>query len=144
MAKDNNASCALGPFIRLLDENFDLDQLRKLSISLNIQGADGYSLNDRSDLQAISRDVEDLASQVIGLHHQYPDGLMLFTGTMFVPTSDRAAVGAGFTHVQGDVVRIHSTRLGTLVNRVGYSDQIEPWSFGATHLMRNLAARGYL
>jgi len=144
VAKDNNASCALGPFIRLLDENFDLDQLRKLSISLNIQGADGYSLNDRSDLQAISRDVEDLASQVIGPHHQYPDGLMLFTGTMFVPTSDRAAVGAGFTHVQGDVVRIHSTRLGTLINRVGYSDQIEPWSFGATHLMRNLAARGYL
>jgi fumarylacetoacetate (FAA) hydrolase family protein len=144
MAKDNNASCAIGPFIRLLDENFDLNHLRNLSVSLSIDGADGFSLNGRSDLAAISRDVEDLASQVIGPHHQYPDGLMLFTGTMFVPTSDRGAAGAGFTHKQGDVVRIHSPQLGTLMNRVGYSDQIEPWSFGATHLMRNLAARGYL
>lgn len=144
VAKDNNASCAIGPFIRLLDENFDIDHLRNLSVDLCIEGADGFLVQGRSNMAAISRDVEDLASQVIGPHHQYPDGLMLFTGTMFVPTGDRGKAGAGFTHKQGDVVRIHSPRLGTLTNHVGYSDQLEPWSFGATHLIRNLAARGYL
>lgn len=144
VSKDNNASCAIGPFIRLLDENFDLHQLRKLSIDLSIEGSDGFLLHGQSDFAAISRDVEDIVSQVIGTHHQYPDGLMLFTGTMFAPTQDRAAVGGGFTHKQGDVVRIHSPWLGTLMNRVGYSDRIDPWSFGCAHLMRNLVARGYL
>lgn len=144
VAKDNNASCAIGPFIRLLDEHFNLDCLRNLSVTLSIEGTDGFSLQDGSEMASISRDVQDLVSQVIGRHHQYPDGLMLFTGTMFVPTRDRHAVGEGFTHRQGDVVRIHSLHLGTLMNRVGYSDEIEPWSFGAAHLMRNLAARGYL
>ena len=144
VAKDNNASCAIGPFIRLLDENFDLGALRKLSIDLSIEGADGFVLHAESDLAAISRDIEDIVSQVIGPHHQYPDGLMLFTGTMFVPTSDRNGCGLGFTHKQGDVVRIHSPQLGTLINRVGYSDEVEPWTFGALHLMRNLAARGHL
>lgn len=144
VSKDNNASCAVGPFIRLLDEDFDLDCVRNLSISLCIEGSDGFSLQGSSEMAAISRDVEDLASQVLSPHHQYPDGLMLFTGTMFVPTRDRDALGAGFTHKLGDVVRIHSPQLGTLTNRVGYSDQVEPWTFGATHLMRNLAARGYL
>jgi fumarylacetoacetate (FAA) hydrolase family protein len=144
VAKDNNASCAIGPFIRLLDEDFDLGQLRELSIGLSIEGADGFVLHAQSDLKAISRDVEDLVSQVIGRHHQYPDGLMLFTGTMFVPTNDRGTLGGGFTHKQGDVVRIHSPQLGTLLNRVSYSDVVEPWSFGAQHLMRNLASRGHL
>jgi fumarylacetoacetate (FAA) hydrolase family protein len=144
VAKDNNASCAIGPFIRLLDENFDVDDVRNLSVTLSVEGADGFSVRGVSNMAAISRDVEDMASQVIGAHHQYPDGLVLFTGTMFVPTVDREEAGAGFTHKLGDVVRIHSPRLGTLTNYVGYSDRIEPWSFGATHLMRNLAARGYL
>ncbi len=144
VAKDNNASCAIGPFIRLLDENFDLDHVRNLSVTLTIEGADGFLAQGQSNMSSISRDVEELTSQVIGPHHQYPDGLMLFTGTMFVPTGDRGEAGAGFTHKQGDVVRIHAPQLGTLTNQVGYSDQIEPWSFGATHLIRNLAARGYL
>ncbi len=144
VAKDNNASCAIGPFIRLLDEAFDLDDVRNLSVTLSVEGEDGFVVRGVSNMAAISRDVEDIASQVIGAHHQYPDGLMLFTGTMFVPNADRAAPGAGFTHRQGDVVRIHSPRLGTLTNTVGYSDRVEPWSFGATQLMRNLAARGYL
>jgi fumarylacetoacetate (FAA) hydrolase family protein len=144
VAKDNNASCAIGPFIRLLDEHFDLDDLKNLSVTLNIDGPDGFLLTEQSHLSAISRDIEDLVSQVIGPHHQYPDGLMLFTGTMFVPTQDRNELGAGFTHKQGDLVRISSPRLGTLMNRVGYSDQIAPWTFGTTDLMRNLVARGYL
>ena len=143
-AKDNNGSCAVGPFIRLLDDTFDIECLRHQSVRLSIEGTDGFSLQGSSDMAAISRDVEDLASQVIGPHHQYPDGLLLFTGTMFVPTRDRGAAGAGFTHKSGDVVRIYSPQLGTLTNRVGYSDEIAPWSFGASHLMRNLAARGYL
>jgi fumarylacetoacetate (FAA) hydrolase family protein len=144
VAKDNNASCAIGPFIRLLDEDFGLEQLRGLSVSLSIEGTDGFRLQGHSDLAAISRDVSDLVSQAMGAHHQYPDGLMLFTGTMFVPTADRGAAGGGFTHKQGDVVRIHSPHLGTLQNRVGFSDEIAPWTFGATHLMRNLTARGHL
>jgi len=144
VAKDNNASCALGPFIRLLDADFDLKCVRNLSIGLRIDGTDGYVLDGRSDMAAMSRSFQDLVSQVIGAHHQYPDGLMLFTGTMFVPTHDRAAAGAGFTHAPGDVVRIHSPQPGTLLNPVGHSDQIEPWTFGAARLMRNLAARGYL
>jgi fumarylacetoacetate (FAA) hydrolase family protein len=118
--------------------------VRNLSLTLTIEGADGFSVQGQSNMSSISRDLEELASQVIGPHHQYPDGLMLFTGTMFVPTGDRGEAGAGFTHKQGDVVRIHAPQLGTLTNRVSYSDRIVPWSFGATHLMRNLAARGYL
>jgi fumarylacetoacetate (FAA) hydrolase family protein len=118
--------------------------IEKLSIDLSIEGIDGFLMQGQSDFVEISRDVEDMVSQVIGAHHQYPDGLMLFTGTMFAPTQDRAAAGGGFTHKQEDLVRIHSPQLGTLMNRVGYSDRIEPWSFGCAHLMRNLAARGYL
>ena len=118
--------------------------MRGLSVSLSIEGTDGFRLQGHSDLADISRDVTDLVSQAMGAHHQYPDGMMLFTGTMFVPTADRGAKGDGFTHKRGDVVRIHSPRLGTLRNRVGLSDEIAPWTFGATHLMRNLAARGHL
>jgi fumarylacetoacetate (FAA) hydrolase family protein len=143
-AKDNNASCAIGPFIRLLDEGFGLDQAKKLSIGLSIEGEDGFSLQARSDVAAISRELEDLVAQAIGPHHQYPDGFMLFTGTMFVPTRDRTASGAGFTHRSGDLVRIDSPHLGALLNRVGYCDELPPWTFGAASLMRNLAARGLL
>ncbi len=143
-AKDNNASCAIGPFIRLLDDGFGLDQVRKLAIGLAIEGTDGFLLQGRSEMAAISRELEDLVAQTVGPHHQYPDGFMLFTGTMFVPTRDRSASGAGFTHRQGDLVRIDCPQLGTLLNRVGYSDQVPPWTFGAAQLMRNLAARGFL
>jgi fumarylacetoacetate (FAA) hydrolase family protein len=144
VAKDNNASCAIGPFIRLVDENFGLEQMRQLSIGLSIRGEDGFLLQAQSEVAAISRDLENLVAQAIGPHHQYPDGLMLFTGTMFVPTRDRVANGAGFTHLQGDLVRIQARELGTLQNRVGYSDRVPPWTFGAAQLMRNLAARGHL
>jgi fumarylacetoacetate (FAA) hydrolase family protein len=144
VAKDNNASCAIGPFIRLLDSQFDLNDLKQLTVTLNIRGIEGFVLQAHSNLATISRDVEELAAQVIGPHHQYPDGLMLFTGTMFVPIQDRDAPGEGFTHKLADVVEISSPKLGMLLNRVGFADEVAPWSFGITALMRNLAARGYL
>jgi fumarylacetoacetate (FAA) hydrolase family protein len=144
VAKDNNASCAIGPFIRLLDGQFGLNDLKQLTVTLNIRGIEGFVLQAQSNLATISRDVEELAAQVIGPHHQYPDGLMLFTGTMFVPVQDRDAPGEGFTHKLGDVVEISSPKLGMLLNRVGFADEVEPWSFGITALIRNLAARGLL
>jgi fumarylacetoacetate (FAA) hydrolase family protein len=144
VAKDNNASCAIGPFIRLLDGDFGLKDLKQLTVTLNISGIDGFVLQANSNLATISRDIEELTAQVIGPHHQYPDGLMLFTGTMFVPIQDRDAPGEGFTHKLEDVVEISSPKLGILLNRVGFADEVEPWSFGITALMRNLAARGYL
>ena len=143
-AKDNNGSCAIGPFIRLLDDSFTLDQLRASRVDLEVHGEDGFTLSGSSSLAEISRDVLDLVSQAIGAHHQYPDGFMLFTGTMFAPVKDREAPGKGFTHKRGDVVTIASPRLGRLTNRVEHSDRCEPWTFGAGALMRNLAARGLL
>ncbi|MER6649444.1 fumarylacetoacetate hydrolase family protein [Streptomyces sp. NPDC000971] len=143
-AKDNNASCAIGPFIRLLDEDFDLDTVRGLGIGLRIDGPDGYVLHGSSSMREISRDVLELVAAVHGPHHQYPDGHVLFTGTLFAPTQDRQVPGAGFTHTYGDVVRISSPRLGTLVNTVVPSEQAAPWTFGVRALMRNLAQRGVL
>ena len=143
-AKDNNASCAVGPFIRLFDESFTLDDLRAAEVSLTIEGDDGTRLEGASSMRAISRDVTELAAQAINRTHQFPDGLMLFTGTMFVPVQDRDAPGEGFTHKTGDIVRIGAAKLGTLVNRVDWSDRLPPWEFGALELMRNLAARGLL
>ncbi|POX57853.1 fumarylacetoacetate hydrolase [Streptomyces sp. Ru62] len=143
-AKDNNASCAIGPFIRLLDEGFDLDTVRKLDIGLRIDGPDGYVLHGSSSMREISRDVTELVAATHGAHHQYPDGFVLFTGTLFAPTEDRQASGAGFTHEYGDVVRISSPRLGALVNTVVPSEQAAPWTFGVRALMRNLARRGVL
>lgn len=143
-AKDNNGSCALGPFIRLLDDRFDLDALRRLDLRLEVRGPEGYTLEGESTMRAISRDIEDLTAQAIGKHHQYPDGLILMCGTLFAPIEDRDEPGRGFTHKDGDVVVIACKELGTLVNRVGRSDRIEPWTFGAGALMRNLAARGLL
>ncbi|MGW2776453.1 fumarylacetoacetate hydrolase family protein [Streptomyces olivaceoviridis] len=143
-AKDNNASCAIGPFIRLFDEGFDLDTVRGLDIGLRIDGTDGYVLHGSSSMREISRDVTELVAATHGAHHQYPDGFVLFTGTLFAPTEDRRAPGAGFTHEYGDVVRISSPRLGALVNTVVPSEQAAPWTFGVRALMRNLARRGVL
>lgn len=143
-AKDNNASSAVGPFIRLLDSQFTLDDLRKVAVSLVIQGQDNFRLEASSDLSKISRDLPDLAGQAFGNSHQYPDGAMLYTGTMFAPIQDRGAPGMGFTHKTGDIVTIRSPRLGGLVNRVDFCDRLPPWTFGTRALMRNLAQRGLL
>ena len=140
-AKDNNASCAIGPFIRLFDDHFGIDDVRACELELQIDGPEGFSLRGRSSMSMISRDPLDLVSHAMGPNHQYPDGAMLFLGTMFAPTKDRFAPGKGFTHVVGDVVTVKSPRLGTLVNRVNHSDKIAPWTFGVLALMKNLAAR---
>ncbi|HEX5078993.1 MAG TPA: fumarylacetoacetate hydrolase family protein [Geminicoccaceae bacterium] len=143
-AKDNNASCALGPFIRLLDDSLSLDQLRATTISLKVTGDDGFVLSGSSSLTEISRDVTDLAAQTLGPNHQYPDGVLLFTGTMFAPIQDRDHPGEGFTHKLGDLVQIACPELGSLVNRVNYCERIAPWTFGTGALMRNLARRHLL
>ncbi len=143
-AKDNRASCAVGPFIRLFDDSFTLDDVRGMEIALRVEGTDGFTLDGASSLAEISRDVADLAGQAIGAHNQYPDGLLLFTGTMFAPTEDRDAPGQGFTHHVGDVVTISSTDLGALANRVNYTNEIAPWRHGVGWLIENLAARGLL
>jgi fumarylacetoacetate (FAA) hydrolase family protein len=143
-AKDNNASCALGPFIRLFDDGFTLDRLRKVEVRLRIDGPDGFVLDDRSSLARISRDIADLAGQTASKNHQYPDGLVLFTGTMFAPTKDRDKPGSGFTHKVGDVVTIAAPELGALVNTVRHCPDVAPWTFGTRALMANLAQRGLL
>jgi len=143
-AKDNNASCAMAPFIRLFDAHFTIDDLRRCEIALRVVGPDGFRVEARDTLAKISRDPLDLAAQAIGPHHQYPDGLMLFLGTMLAPTQDRMGPGQGFTHVVGDVVTVSSPAFGALVNRVRRCDEIAPWRFGLTALMRSLAARQLL
>ena len=143
-AKDNNASCAIGPFIRLFDESFGLDDLRRADVKLVIEGAEGYRLEGASSMAEISRDVTELVAQTINENHQYPDGLLLFTGTMFVPVQDRDRPGEGFSHKTGDIVRISTETLGCLINRVDRSDRLPPWNFGALELMRNLSARGLI
>jgi fumarylacetoacetate (FAA) hydrolase family protein len=143
-AKDNNASCAIGPFVRLFDRTFGIDAVRHADIALTVDGPDGFRLEGSSSIGQISRDPLDLAGQAIGPNHQYPDGLMLFLGTMFAPTQDRHGPGLGFTHEIGDVVTIATPSLGALANRVNYADAIAPWTFGAGALMRNLAVRGLL
>jgi len=143
-AKDNNASCAIGPFIRLLDEHFPLEALRDTSIAVEVSGEDGFSVRGGYSLRQISRDPVELVRHAMGAHHQYPDGLMLFLGTAFAPTHDRGEPGRGFTHRVGDRVAIRAPRLGTLVNRVDFAHRIAPWTFGAGALMHNLATRGLL
>jgi fumarylacetoacetate (FAA) hydrolase family protein len=143
-AKDNNASCAIGPFIRLFDARFGLDDVRRARVRLTVDGADQFHVEGESAMDRISRDPLDLVAATIGPEHQYPDGVMLFLGTMYVPTADRRGPGQGFTHEPGDVVRIASEKLGALVNEVTTSDAAPPWSFGARALMRSLAARGLL
>ncbi len=141
-AKDNNASCALGPWVRLFDDSFSIDDVRVAEVSLEIDGEDGFQLREVSPMTAISRDPLDLVAQTIGVCHQYPDGIALFTGTLFAPTQDRDQPGQGFTHKRGDTVTIRSRKLGALVNRVTTSDQAPPWSFGIASLMTNLSRRG--
>jgi fumarylacetoacetate (FAA) hydrolase family protein len=144
-AKDNNGSCAIGPFIRLFDERFSIDTIRAAQVDLLIEGEDdGFRLEGSSDMSQISRDPLNLVQQTIGAHHQYPDGFMLFLGTMFSPIEDRGAKGEGFTHKLGDRVTISSASLGSLINTVQRSDQITPWTFGVRALYANLAARGLL
>ncbi|MDB5742241.1 MAG: fumarylacetoacetate hydrolase [Polaromonas sp.] len=143
-AKDNNASCAIGPFIRLFDAHFGIADVRRCDLSLRVDGPEGFTLLGSSSLSKISRDPLDLVSQAAGPNHQYPDGFMLFLGTMFAPTQDRLGPGQGFTHVVGDVVRIETPALGALVNRVTHSDKAPPWTYGIAALMRNLAGRGLL
>ena len=143
-AKDNNASCAIGPFIRLFDRQFGIADVRQADLSLQVLGPEGFRMDGASSLKLISRDPLDLMGHAIGPNHQYPDGLVLFLGTMFAPTQDRFAPGQGFTHAVGDLVAISTQRLGTLVNRVNTSDRIEPWRYGVGALMRDLARRRLL
>ena len=142
-AKDNNASCAIGPFIRLFDDKFSMDDVRGAVIELTIEGEDGFVLSGRSLMSEISRDPEELVRQALSEHH-YPDGFALFLGTLFAPTDDRDEPGRGFTHKVGDVVRISAPKLGALVNRVTTSKDAKPWEFGVRALMQNLASRGLL
>ncbi len=142
-AKDNNASCSLGPFIRLFDERFTLDTVRQARVSLRIEGADDdFVLEDVSDMAEISRDPLDLVRQTLGAHHQYPDGVMLFLGTMFSPIQDRDGAGQGFTHHVDDRVTIATPALGALVNRVDRSDRLPPWTFGIRQWLAFQARRG--
>ena len=140
-AKDNNASTSLGPFIRLFDSSFSLDDVRRSEVVLHVKGTDGFELDGVSAMSQISRDPEDLVQQTIGRTHQYPDGFILFLGTMFAPTKVREGGGGGFTHKSGDIVAIGSAELGTLVNRVRTSDQAPPWEFGVRALIENLVTR---
>jgi fumarylacetoacetate (FAA) hydrolase family protein len=140
-AKDNNASCAIGPFVRLFDASFGLGDVRAAEVALTVEGADNFRLEGASSMSQISRDPLDLVAQTLNENHQYPDGLMLFLGTLFAPTQDRDAPGEGFTHKLGDRVLIRSAKLGGLVNRVTTADAAPPWTFGVRALMRSLAAR---
>jgi fumarylacetoacetate (FAA) hydrolase family protein len=143
-AKDNNASCAIGPLLRFFDARFTLDDIRQTTVSLTVQGDDGFTLHGASSIAKISRDPADLVAQMVNQHHRYPDGAVLFLGTMFAPVDDRDAPGKGFTHKTGDIVTIAAPKLGRLVNRMMPTDQCEAWSFGTAALMRNLARRGLL
>lgn len=144
-AKDNNASCAIGPFIRIFDDTFSIDDVRKAEVRVSVEGkADNFVLNDKSDMTRISRDILDLVGQTYGENHQYPDGFALFTGTLFAPTRDRGGKGNGFTHKIGDIVTIASDKLGMLQNEVTYTNEAPKWDFGTSALMKNLAVRGLL
>lgn len=143
-AKDNNASCAIGPFLRVFDGDYTLDTVRQAELSMKVTGEDGFTLDGRSSMTQISRDPASIVGQTIGAHHQYPDGFFLFLGTMFAPVKDRGAAGQGFTHHMGDRVDIWEDQLGVLSNTVRLSTECPPWRFGTSALMRNLAGRGLL
>lgn len=143
-AKDNNASCAVGPFLRFFDDRFGLDDVRQATVTLEVLGPEGFALKGSSSIAMISRDPADIVGQTIGKHHQYPDGFVLFLGTMFAPVEDRDTKGKGFTHKEGDIVTIATPKLGSLTNRMRRSHECPAWTFGVSHLMRNLAKRGLL
>ncbi len=143
-AKDNNASCSIGPFIRVFDDGYSMDDVRKAELTLRVEGEDGFVLNGRSSMTQISRDPESIVAQTIGRHHQYPDGFMLFLGTLFAPIQDRDEPGQGFTHKVGDVVSISEPALGMLQNTVRLSTECPEWNIGIAATMRNLSARGLL
>jgi len=143
-AKDNNGSCAIGPFVRLFDHTFSLHDVRQEDVRLEVIGKDQFTTEGTNSMREISRDPLELVAATIGKEHQYPDGLMLFLGTMFVPTKDRLEKGSGFTHAEGDVVRVSSAKLGALINVVTTSDRAPPWQFGVRRLMHSLSERGLL
>jgi fumarylacetoacetate (FAA) hydrolase family protein len=143
-AKDNTASAALGPFVRFFDATFSLDTVRAMTVRLHVAGPDGFVLEGSSSMREIARDPADLVAELIGATHQYPDGAVLYLGTMFAPTEDRGAKGMGFTHHVGDVVTIHAPELGALTNVMVHADKAPRWTFGAADLMRNLARRKLL
>jgi fumarylacetoacetate (FAA) hydrolase family protein len=143
-AKDNNASCTLGPFIRFFDASFSLEHVNAMDITLEVQHADGFHLKGASNMRKISRSPESLAKATLNQHHQYPDGFVLFCGTVFAPTQDRDVKGQGFTHRHGDDVSVANPGIGALINTVRSTDECPPWTFGVSHLMRNLAGRNLL
>lgn len=143
-AKDNNASAAIGPFIRLFDGGYGMEQVRRAELTMTVEGKDGYRLTGHSSMSEISRDPADIVAQTINENHQYPDGFMLYLGTLFAPTDDRDVAGEGFTHKVGDRVSIAASDLGVLLNDVRLSRECPPWTFGVSALMRNLAGRGLL
>ncbi len=143
-AKDNNASASLGPFIRLFDKGFSIDDVKSAVVTLKVEGEDGFVLDGSSSMAEISRSPENLVAAAIGAHHQYPEGFVLYLGTMFAPVKDRGEAGKGFTHHIGDIVTISTEKLGALVNRVRLSPDCAPWTYGASHLMRDLAKAGLL
>jgi len=143
-AKDNNASASLGPFVRLFDGEFSLETIKQAEIALRVEGTDGFVLEGQSNMAQISRTPESLVAATVGDHHQYPDGLVLYLGTMFAPVKDRDGEGKGFTHKLGDVVSISTPSLGTLTNRVNLSTKCPPWTYGTSHLLRDLAQANLL
>jgi fumarylacetoacetate (FAA) hydrolase family protein len=140
-AKDNTGSCAIGPFIRIFDDRFTIDDVRRCDLAMKVTGTDGFVMEGSSSISKISRDPLDLVSQAINANHQYPDGFVLFLGTMFAPVQDRFGPGQGFTHAVGDLVEISTPKLGTLANRVNTSDKVSPWNYGVRALMHDLARR---
>jgi fumarylacetoacetate (FAA) hydrolase family protein len=143
-AKDNNASASLGPFVRLFDGDFSLETIKQAEVALRVEGTDGFVLEGQSNMAQISRTPELLVAATVGAHHQYPDGLVLYLGTMFAPVKDRDGAGKGFTHKLGDVVSISTPSLGTLTNRVNLSTKCPPWTYGTSHLLRDLARANLL
>ncbi len=143
-AKDNNASASLGPFVRLFDAGFSIADIKKANVHLTVEGKDGYSLEGSSSMAEISRSPEELIAAAMGDHHQYPDGIVLYLGTMFVPSKDRGEAGKGFTHAVDDLVTISTEKLGALINRVRLSPDCPPWRYGTRALMKDLAAAGLI
>jgi fumarylacetoacetate (FAA) hydrolase family protein len=143
-AKDNNASASLGPFLRLFDASFSIEDVKQSEISLKVTGEDGFVLEGHSSMSQISRTPESIVAAATGRHHQYPDGFVIYLGTMFAPVKDRGGVGKGFTHKPNDIVTISTPKLGSLSNRVRLSTECPPWTYGASHLMRDLSAAGLL